>query len=406
MALLLTLAWRNLWRNYRRTLIMLVAIVLGVWAMIFMTALLRGMVAQMLESGIETLVDHVQVQDRQFSDDPSIEHRIEAPAGPLLERLGQADVRAWTTRVRVPAVVSSERESRGVTLVGVDPMAEAKLSFAAGSMIEGRWLERPDESGVVMGEELARQLQTRLGKRVVVMSQNPDNEIADRGVRVVGIYRATLQGVEQRYLFMGRETAQHLLGIEGSVSEIALQLQDPAGAEAVRDQLQALLPPAQLARSWQALDPYLATMLGVMDGFVLIWMLVVFLALSFGLVNTLVMALFERTRELGLMMALGLRPHRVLLQVLLEAILLLVLGLLLGNLLALASIRPLEAGIDISAVARGMEMMGAGSMLYPRLQLNDLVTANLVVVVLGVLASLLPAWRASRLRPLKALASH
>ncbi|MCL6414041.1 ABC transporter permease [Aestuariirhabdus sp. Z084] len=406
MRLVMTLAWRNLWRNYRRTMIMLVAIVLGVWAMIFMTALLRGMVAQMLDTGIETLVDHVQIQHWQYQDDPSIDNRIQAPRGALLQRLQQNDIRAWSTRIRVPAVVSSERESRGINLVAVEPQMEAQLSFAADAVIEGRWLESAGENGVVMGQELARQLQTRLGKRVVVMSQSPGNEIADRGLRVVGIYRATLQGVEQRYLFMGRETAQQLLGVEGQVSEIALQLQEAARADVVRDQLQALLPEEQLARSWSELDTYLATMLKVMDGFVLIWMLVVFLALSFGLVNTLVMALFERTRELGLMMALGLRPRLILLQVLLESLLLLTLGLLLGNLLAIACIEWMADGIDISIVSRGMEMMGAGSMLYPQLRIGDLVLANVVVLILGIVASLLPAWRASRLQPLKALASH
>ncbi|MGB7451416.1 MAG: FtsX-like permease family protein, partial [Lysobacterales bacterium] len=155
--------------------------------------------------------------------------------------------------------------------------------------------------------------------------------------------------------------------------------------------------------SWLELDPYLATMMRVMNGFVLVWMVVIFLALSFGLVNTLMMAIFERVREIGLMRALGMRPSAIVYQILVESLLLLVLGLLVGNLIAIATIIPLKDGIDISGVAQGMEMMGASSMLYPVLQWPDLVLANAVVIILGIVTSLLPAWRAARYRPVEAL---
>ena len=151
------------------------------------------------------------------------------------------------------------------------------------------------------------------------------------------------------------------------------------------------------------MDTFLGSMLAVQDGFALVFMVVVFLALSFGLVNTLVMAVFERVREIGLMQALGMRPRLILVQILLESLYLLCLGLLLGNLLALVTIKPLESGIDISSVAQGMEMMGMGTSLYPVLSSADMVMSTAVVVILGLLASLGPAWRASRLDPVTAL---
>ncbi len=144
-------------------------------------------------------------------------------------------------------------------------------------------------------------------------------------------------------------------------------------------------------------------MLKVMDGFVLIWVIVIFLALSFGLVNTLVMAVFERVREIGLMLALGMKPAHILGQIIIESMSLLIIGLAIGDLLAWATIVPLQSGIDISAVAKGMEMMGASSILYPQLRLEDVVLANVVVLVLGFFASLSPAWRASRYAPIEAI---
>jgi ABC-type antimicrobial peptide transport system permease subunit len=144
-------------------------------------------------------------------------------------------------------------------------------------------------------------------------------------------------------------------------------------------------------------------MLSVMDGFVLVWIVVVFLALSFGLVNTLVMAVFERVREIGLMLALGMKPAVILGQVVAESLMLLGIGLVAGNALAWISIQPIADGIDVSVVAQGLEMMGASSVLRPSLQVGDMLLSSAVVIVLGFLASLSPAWRASRYEPVEAI---
>ena len=154
---------------------------------------------------------------------------------------------------------------------------------------------------------------------------------------------------------------------------------------------------------WYKADTYLGSMLNIMDGFVLVWIVVIFLALSFGLVNTLMMAVYERIREIGLMQALGMRPSMILYQILLESFLLIVIGLSLGNILAIGTILPLRDGIDISGVSQGMEMMGSSSVLQPALLLNDMLLANIVVITLGLLASLLPAWQAASYDPIEAL---
>ena len=398
------LAWRNLWRNHRRTVIMLIAIAIGVWAMIFMTALMRGMVDEMIKDGIDTMPGYVQIHNPAFRDDPSIENSLNAPGPELLAALANPVVAAWTSRVRVPAMISSERDSRGVTLLGVDPNGEIALGFDPDSLIEGRFLDGPDDKGLVVGRKLLERLETQLGKRVVVMSQDPENNVADRGFRIVGVYKAKLESLEEIYIYSGRSTIQSLLKMDQQVSEIAIAGHDYRSVNA----LLAVIREASTAESevlpWTELDSYLNTMMSMMDGFVLVWIIVIFLALSFGLVNTLMMAVFERIREIGLMQALGMRPSAILYLILVESMLLLTLGLLIGNVLAFASILPLKGGIDLSVVAKGMEMMGAGSTLYPALKMRDLATANAVVIVLGLLTSLLPAWHASQYSPVEAIA--
>jgi len=398
------MAWRNLWRNHRRTLIMLLAIAVGVWAMIFMTALMRGMVDQMIEDGIDSLPGFVQIHHPAYRDDPSVENSLAQPGPALLEALQSSEVTGWTTRVRVPAMISSERDSRGVTLLGVDPEGEVALGFDPESIVAGRFLQGPDDNGLVVGRKLLERLETDLGKRVVVMSQDPENNIADRGFRIVGVYKAKLAAMEEMYIYAGRSTVQSLLKLNGRVSEVAIIGQDYRDVEGLYQLVKNAADNDTRVQTWTELDTYLGLMLGVMDGFVLVWIIVIFLALSFGLVNTLMMAVFERVREFGLMQALGMKPSAIRLQVLLESVMLLLLGLLAGNLLAVASILPIQDGIDLSAVAEGMEMMGVSSVLYPALTLKDIVMANTVVIVLGILTSLLPAWRASQYSPVEAIA--
>ena len=403
LTIIATLAWRNLWRNHRRTLVMLSAISIAAWAMIFMTSLIRGMVNEMLRDGIRSLPGHVQVHHSDFRDDPSVGNLVGMTSADIGTALADAGIERYSARVRVPAVISSERESRGVLLLGVDPEREVAIDSIGSSVAEGRTLESIDDNGVIIGRKLAKKLDTDIGKRIVLMSQDPDNEVADRGFRVVGLYEASLAAQEEAFVFAGRATIQRMLRIDDSVSEVAVVGEDYRVVAPLLTSVRAAIGGQDEVLPWMDIDRYLGTMMGVMDGFVLVWVIVIFLALSFGLVNTLVMAVFERVREIGLMLALGMRPASILGQIVVESLFLLALGLMIGNLFAYLSVIPLTDGIDISAVAEGMEMFGASSILYPELELRDMTTANVVVLVLGLLASLSPAWRASRYEPVEAI---
>jgi ABC-type lipoprotein release transport system permease subunit len=291
-------------------------------------------------------------------------------------------------------------------MLGINPERERSISFVADDLIDGRYLETVTDDGVIVGRKLVDALETGIGKRIVVMSQNPENEISERGFRITGVFESSPEALEEQFIFTGRKTAQELLEIGDQVHEIAIighSLRDNdslyQAVELHADRETRVLP-------WNQIDSYLGTMLGVMDGFVLVWIVVIFLALSFGLVNTLVMAVFERVREIGLMLALGMKPGSILAQIITESVLLLLIGILAGNILALVSIYPLREGIDLSMVAEGLEMFGYTAVLYPEMILEDIIQANVIVVVLGVIASLSPALRASRYQPVEALTKN
>ncbi|MFW2374202.1 MAG: ABC transporter permease [Gammaproteobacteria bacterium] len=399
--LLIALAWRNLWRNKRRTLVILFAIVLGVWAMIFTAAFMRGMSLQIIDDTIENLTGHIQIHAQGYLDDPVVEHGFQINDS-LNTALHNDAIKQLAMRIRVPAVVASERDSYGLVLVGIDPQAEAGVSFIANSIVQGEYLSASDDRGVIMGKKMAEQLETRLGKRVVVMSQNRDNDIADRGFRIVGIFDTQMEALETGYLFMGRKTAEQLLDIDNQVSEIAIILNQGVQAESVVQQLKQQQPQLDI-QSWDELQPMSKLMVEMYGDFHLIWHLIVFMAMGFGIINTLLMSVFERTREFGLFQALGLRPTFIMGQVWIEAIMLLLLGTALGNLVSWLSVLATGEGIDVSAFAQGMEMANLSNIIPFVIVSGDLILANSVVIVLGLLTSLYPAWRASRMVPADAL---
>jgi ABC-type lipoprotein release transport system permease subunit len=420
MSLILTLAWRNLWRHSRRTLMILFAFALGVWSMVVIAAISRGSMEQQLDKAILNLTGHIQLHAPGFRDDPVIEHRLDPPdaalraalagresaiapslaRGPRLDPIG--DIRAWAARVRVPAVIASERESAGVTLVGIEPQQERGLSFIPDAITGGRYLEASDDSGVLLGRKLAERLETDLGRRVVLMSQDIHNQVGDRGFRVVGLFDTQPQAMEEAYVFIGRATAQQMLKLGAQITEIAVMTPQRDRLEAPLARLRAAAPALDI-EPWTVIEPLLVLTQKITDVILVIWYAIVFAAMSFGLINTLLMAVFERTREFGLFQALGMRPAHILGQVLMESLILLLLALLLGNLLAWVTIDALKGGIDLSAVAEGMEMVGVAPVIYPAWALTDLLAANVLVFVLGLAASLYPAWRASRHVPIEAI---
>jgi ABC-type lipoprotein release transport system permease subunit len=399
--LLILLAWRNLWRHTRRTLVMLFALALGIWSMVVMAALIRGSMEQQINKEILNLTGHVQIHAQGYRDDPAIERGF-TPGAPLLEALERKPVIAAAARVRVPAVVSSERESAGVMLVGIDPQREQGLSFIGPAIQEGRNLASPDDEGIVLGRKLAERLETALGRRVVLMSQDRANQIADRGFRVVGIFKADPQAMETGYVFIGLDTARKMLKSGNEVSEIAVMTPDRKHLDGLLASLRAVAPGLDVA-PWTDVQPLLVLTENVNNVVLLIWFAVVFAAMAFGLINTLLMAVFERTREFGLFQALGMPPRFILGQVLVESLILLAIALVLGNLASWASVAGLKDGIDLSRFAEGLELVGVSPVIYPALAAGDVSAANVIVVVLGVLASLYPAWRASRYVPVEAI---
>ena len=406
--MILQMGWRNIWRNKRRTAVILTAVVIGVWSMIFLGALMRGIADQMVKNSVATLTGHIQIQNAGFRNDPVIENLIKGPekVAAVLSRL-PADAK-WTPRIRVDAVAANARHSDGVVLAGIDPGREAKISFIGDAVYQGRYLGKDDPYGIVVGRALLEKFETRIGHKLVLMSQGTDGEIASRAFRIVGVYRAEMESTEKRFVFVTLPAAQEMLKAGDEVSEIAILLGNYSDAGAVADSMRAQIPDKTLqVYTWQELLPLVSAIMKMYDGFILVWFVVVFIAMGFGLVNTILMAVFERVREFGLLRSLGMKPHLVVAEVLAESFFLLAIGTFIGNVLGLASVWLLtDKGIDLSAFAAGMEFAGLSRIIIPVVYAKDVINADLVVFLLGILISLYPAVKASRFTPVEAMAHN
>lgn len=400
------LAWRNIWRNPRRTTVILTAVVIGIWSMIFLGALMRGIVEGMIQNGIKTLTGHVQIHQSEYIRDPSVNHRLE-DIQHIRSVLAHTlpDQSHTSSRVRINAAVANARHNGGVTLVGIDPQEEARVSFIGSGIVEGRYLKADDTDAIVIGRALAKRFETRLGKKLILMAQDTKGEIASRAFRIRGIFRAEMEATEKNVVFVPLDAARKMLGMGNAVSEISIVLPSHDQAAAVAARLQQAFSGQDIeVRTWRQALPLLTAYLKLYDNFILIWFVVVFVAMGFGIVNTTLMAVFERMREFGLLKALGMRPGRIVRGILTESFFILVCGLVLGNLLGLASCWGLSFhGIDLSALARGVEFAGMSRVIVPVVWFRDLLEANLVVLVLGLLVCLYPALRAAHFTPVEAM---
>lgn len=402
MSLLLRLAWRNLLRHRRRNGLLLAAVMVGMAATVLSNALVRGYQFDLRDDAVDNLNGHLKVLPPGWLDDPRAGLQIEFATGYLNRPPVPLAIR-WTARIRVPAVVLSERETRGVELVGIDPAAETGLSFAGDLKLAGDSLADASDGRLLLGRALADALRTDVGRRVVIVTQDAAGASLELGFRVVGVFDEPGRAREQAYAFTGRDRLARQLGMTG-VSEVTVRLGDGgddqlAGARAA---LAATLP-AFDTRDWRSLDPLAAGMFEIIDAVLYVWLVIVLIALGFGLVNTLATAVIERTREFGLLRALGMRPRHVLAQVVMESVLVTLLGVVLGIAGGVALVALLHDGIDLTAWSSATALFGLGNVLVPRLLGADIVLVIVAALVFALVGSIYPAWRAVALAPLAAL---
>ena len=402
LTLLFNLSLRNIVRYRRRNFFLFAAIAVAVGGTTLSNSLIRGWQVDMLETAVSGLSGHIKMQAPGFADDPSLQRAFSASTNVVLD--GQLPVAGIAKRINLPAVISSERETRGVAMIGIDPADEA-ISLYRDFEVSGETLAGPDDGRLLIGKALAETLQTKIGRRVVMIVEGADGKSRERGYRIAGVFDSPTNWPEEALVFTGLQALQDTLatvGLANPITELSVVLVSdedrPSAAEKLRDQ-----HPQLVVKDWRQMQPQIAEIVDVVDATMVIWFILIMSALTFGLVNTLIATVMQRTQELGMLRALGMNKQLLLIQVVMECVGIMVVGVIAGLILGVLLVFGLGEGIDLSAFSESVEAFGMSTFLKPVLTVEDLLLFGGLSMLVGLFASFFPARRALKISPLMAM---
>jgi ABC-type lipoprotein release transport system permease subunit len=404
MIMLLSMAWRNIWRNRWRSFVILLSIALGLFAGIAVLALYKGMMNSRLRTLIETESSHIQIHDTLFGDEMDPKKTI-AAAESLIEKIrSNKDVLYHTARTITTGMLSTATGSAGVKIIGIIPEEEYNVTQLKKKIIDGDGFSDPRKPEIAIGKKLANKLKLKKGSRLVLTFTDTGNTMISGAYRVKAIYQSDNAPLDERNVYVWSSYLSNMLQTGNNVHEIAIRLKDNALLEKNMTQLKQEFP-QQKVESWKELSPETDLMAKTVDTYSYIIIVIILFALSFGIVNTMLMAILERTREIGMMIALGTSKLRIFFMVVLETLLLTLAGAPVGIAAGAAVVRYYNLhGLDLSGM--GKEMMrsfGYETMIYPEFPLDKLVGIVLIIILTALLASVIPSVKALRLSPSEAL---
>ncbi|MDX9759933.1 MAG: ABC transporter permease [Bacteroidota bacterium] len=401
--MLRTLAWRNIWRNRRRSLIIMISIVVGVASAMVSDGLSIGMIRQMLENQIGSHVSHIQIHAKGFHENPVIQTSISDRSRIEKALRGTRGVRNWSRRVNTFGLVSSALGSSGGLIIGVEHEREPAVTSIRASLIEGRYLDGTPHEAVI-GRRMAEKLGVGLGDKIVGMASTPNGDVGSDLFRVVGIYQTVSSEFDKMYMFADLTGTQKMLDLDHRVLEYAVTVENLEQVDQVKQQLATTLGAEFEVLSYRDILPMLVYMVDSYGQMMLVVYVVIGLAMIFGIINAMLMSVFERIQEFGVLMAMGMKNSVVFRMVMTEALLLSAMGTAAGLCVGVLAVVTLGAvGIDLGMFTEGLQSFGVGAVIYPRLTVSSILSVIIVIPVTAMLGALYPALKATRLQPVTAI---
>jgi len=408
MTIFFKIGWRNLWRNRRRSIVVISSIGLGVFALVFSMGIMNGLNHQMVENTISTSLGHISVQKRGFQDDMKIEHSFVPPADLPSILSKTPEVVSWAPRMKLEVMIRTSEASRGVLIMGIDPEREKSVSGIFQYMLadgNGSFLADPEGRDLLLSRTLARKLDVTVGDKVILMFQDANSEITGEAVTVKGLYQTPVDSFDKFVIYTGIRTLQQFFGVGQRISEVSVRVAHRDQVGSVKARLQkAITEPSLTVLTWKDMAPNLLRAVALFDTMMYVMFLIIFITVVFSVANTLIMAIMERFREIGVMKSIGTRPFWIWRMVLFEGINLGIVGLLAGALTGAAVTMLLAyTGLDFSFYMESARSLGTGAVIYPKLKTMDILVSTAIVLVTTIIAALYPATKAARIKPLDAL---
>ncbi|MEA4909890.1 MAG: ABC transporter permease [Chloroflexi bacterium] len=406
MNLYLRLAWRNIWRHRRRTLIVVLAIGMGLALMMFYDGFVAGFEQAIYANAIKVLGGNIQVHAEGY--------QAEADQNPLLPvendqvivqaALAQTQVAAAARRINTGGLASSREGAFSVNIVGIEPEMEQPVSLIAQNVVAGRYLTAADEDVILIGKGLADAMDVGVGDRITLVGRATHNQMRQRTMTVAGIYDVGLRDIEKRTIYISLQEAQILYDLTGQSTEVSISLKQLGQEPAVMNELKPGLNGYEMT-SWETNFPEMEAAINAKGGVMNIFSVIILIIAGIGILNLLLMAVYERTREIGLLAALGMKPRQISFLFLLEGAMMGLVGLVFGVVLGLAINGILgQIGFDYSSFSTLTEYTALiNGRVYPTLGLDKLLQRGLTVVIIATLAAYYPAREAAQSDPAQAL---
>ncbi len=406
MILYLRLAWRNIWRHRRRTVIIVLAMGLSLALMMFYDGLLDGFNQAIAGNAVRVLGGNIQVHAEGYREkvDSNPLLPLKDDAAVVQAALAQPQVIAASRRIQTGGLASNREGAFPLNVIGIEPEAEAPVSLIAEHIVDGRFLQTNDEDVVLIGQGLADALSLKVGDRLTVVGTDINKQNRQRTMTVIGIYDVGLPSFEKGSVYISLAEAQNLLGLRDQSTEVQITLKAVGPEDTVIAALRPALPGYEV-ESWAQNYPELGSAIGQKNAVMDIFSVIIVVIAGIGILNLLLMAIYERTREIGLLGAMGLKPRQIAATFILEGALIGVVGVIAGIAMGLGINLSLgQVGMDYSQFAGMTEYMALISgKVYPTLGVNKLFGRATIVLIIAALAALIPALIAARREPSEAL---
>jgi ABC-type lipoprotein release transport system permease subunit len=409
MSIDIRMAWRNVWRNPRRTILTISAIIFASTLLIFMLSFQLGSYGTMINASVRIHTGHLQVQAEGYQDKKSMRLVVPDPSavGELMQ--GVPEVEAYTFRANAFSLASSKDRTYGALVIGVDPVRESQVSTLKQLIRQGDYLAEPDTNQALVGELLARNLQAGIGDEVTILGQGRDGSIAATVVQVKGIYTSGMEDFDRSSIHVPLKLFQDVYAMRGAVHEVVAVGTALKHVSDMKKAIQGGLKKLEqknplVALDWDELMPGLlqAIKLDLVSGIIFWFLLIVVVA--FSILNTFLMAIFERTREFGVLMAIGTSPGRLTRLLLIESAAMTVIGIFIGTLFGCLLTWYFQVhGIDLGGASELMSQYGISGRMYPQLSLITALSGPGAVLIITLLTALYPAFKVRRLRPTEAM---
>lgn len=397
------ISWRNVWRNPGRSLVVIASIIIGIWALVFLVAFSNGFLYGYLNNAIKYETSNIQIHNPSFKKDYDIKFTI--PRGEeVADKIRTLNgIKAVSSRSLSNGMISSTRKASGIQIIGIDPEYEIGINELNSLIEKGTYFEKIKRNPVIIGEKLADELKVDIRSKVVLTFHDAKGNITAGSFRVEGILKTTSIKLNQGTAFVRKSDLNHLLELPDAIHEIVISTVNSDLDGLVQADIQKIYP-SLLTETWIELAPTMNFMLQWFKSSLRILIAIIMIALAFGIVNTMLMAVLERFKELGMLMAIGMNKSRIFIMIVLETFFLTLVGGPLGMLAGYAHVTYLsKSGMDLSNYSQGLESMGYQSIIYPTVEAFVYWEMGIAVLITAFIGAMYPAYKAMNMNPIEAL---